>query len=102
MMPRKLRERRKGCGSMDLQTRLDILTGLAEELGLAIRREPLGGAGGGFCQIKGQRILFIDTMGDVETRYERTLEALAGLPEIEQRFVPPEIREDIIRQRVSK
>lgn len=87
---------------MELQRRLDILIGLAEELGLTVRREPLGGDGGGFCRIRGQRILFIDTMGDLETRYERTLEAVAGIPEIEQRFVPPEVREDIERSRGKK
>jgi hypothetical protein len=84
---------------MDLQARLDILIGLAQEAGLTIRREPLGGDGGGFCLIKGQRVLFIDTQADLETRYERTLQALAWLPELEQRYVPPEVRDDLERQR---
>ncbi len=80
---------------MDLQSRMDTLIDFAGEIGLSIRREPQGGDGGGFCVLRGERILFIDTMADLETRYERTLEALAHLPEINQRYVPPEIREDI-------
>ncbi len=80
---------------MDLQARLDELIRIAEELGLAIRRVPMGGDGGGFCVIKGERRLFVDTMADLETRYERTLEALAGIPEIESLYIRPEVRADI-------
>ncbi len=80
---------------MDLQSKMDTLIAFAGEIGLSIRREPQGGDGGGFCVLRGERFLFIDTMADLETRYERTLEALAQLPEISQRFLPPEIREDI-------
>lgn len=84
---------------MDLQTRLDTLLSLAQELGLTVRREPLGGEGGGLCIIKGERVLFVDVLADIETRYERTLSALAGLPEIDQRYLAPEVRDDIERAR---
>lgn len=86
---------------MDLQTRLDTLLSTAEEIGLSVRREPQGGEGGGYCVLRGQRVLFVDTMADLGTRYERTLAALAPLPEIEQKYLPPEIREDIEEQRES-
>ncbi len=86
---------------MDLQGRLDVLVGLAQELGLTIRREPLGGDGGGFCLMKGERVLFIDTLADLETRYERTLGAMALLPGIDQRYLPPEVREDVERARAN-
>lgn len=82
---------------MDLQTRLDELIRIAEEIGLVIRRVPMGGDGGGFCVIKGERRLFVDTMADLETRYEHTLEAMAALPEIESHYLRPEVREDIDR-----
>lgn len=84
---------------MDLQSRLDALLALAEEIGLKVRPEPLGGDGGGFCVLRGERILFVDLSADLETRYERTLEALAPMPEIEQRYVCPEIREEMERRR---
>ena len=41
----------------------------------------------------------IDTNADLELCYERTLAALAPLPEIEARYLPPEIREDLEQQR---
>ncbi len=84
---------------MDLQAKLDALLTVAEEIGLTIRREPLGGDGGGCCVLRGCRILFVDTTADLETRYDRTLQALASLPEVEQRYLQPEIRDDLERQR---
>ena len=84
---------------MDLQQRLDELLMLAESLGLTLRREALGGEGGGLCVLRGQRVLFVDTSADLDTRYERTLAALADLPEWEGRFIRPEIREDLERLR---
>lgn len=82
---------------MELQTRLETLLSLARELGLDLRSEPLGGEGGGLCALKGRRVLFVDTSADLDTRYERTAAALAGLPELEGRYLPPEIREDLLR-----
>ena len=87
--------------NVDLQTRLDILLGLADELGLTIRREPLGGDGGGFCLLKGQRVLFVDTLADLETKYERTLLALAPMAELDERYLAPEIRDDVERARAA-
>ncbi|GJQ25011.1 MAG: hypothetical protein HBSAPP02_00430 [Phycisphaerae bacterium] len=84
---------------MDLHDRLDALLTLAEQLGLSIRRESLGGEGGGLCRIKGQAVLFLDTAADLETRYERTLSALASHPGIDRHYLPPEVREDLDRQR---
>jgi hypothetical protein len=87
---------------MDLQSRFDALLALATEIGLTIRREPLGGEGGGYCMLRGRAVLFVDTMADLETRYERTLAALAPLPEVDRRYLPPEVREDLERQRSTK
>ncbi|HVP13712.1 MAG TPA: hypothetical protein VMV94_21230 [Phycisphaerae bacterium] len=87
---------------MDLQSRFDALLSLAAEMGLTVRREPLGGEGGGYCMLRGQSVLFVDTMADLETRYERTLAALAPLPETDRRYLPPEVREDLERQKTAK
>ena len=86
---------------MDLQSRLDELIALAEQIGLAIRRESLGGTGGGLCVLKGQRVLFLDTSADLETRYERTLAALAPLSDLDSRYVRPDVREDLDRLRAA-
>lgn len=84
---------------MGLDARLDELISAAEAAGIAIRREQLGGEGGGLCVLRGKRVLFIDTMSDAETRYERTLEALAPLAEMDARFLRPDVREDLERAR---
>jgi hypothetical protein len=84
---------------MDLQERMEVLLRLAGEVGLQVRREPLGGEGGGFCVLRGKRILFIDTTADTESRYETTLAALAPLAELDQHYLPPEVRQDLARAR---
>ncbi len=84
---------------MDLQARLDELLRVAEAMGLTIERVGLGGDGGGFCIVKGQKRLFVDTQADVETRYEHTLAAMASLPDVDTHFLLPEVREDIEEQR---
>ena len=84
---------------MSLDARLDDLITAAEAVGISIRREQLGGEGGGLCILRGKRVLFLDTLSDAETRYERTLAALAPLPEMEGRFLRPDVREDLERAR---
>ena len=84
---------------MDLSRRLDALLELAEHLGIDIRAETMGGAGGGLCRLKGRRVLFVDTTADLATRYDRTLAAMAGLQEIDGQYLLPEVRQDIDRQR---
>ncbi len=86
---------------MDLQARLDTLLAIAEEIGLDIRKEQLGGTGGGLCVLRGRRVLFVDTAADLEERYEAILSALAPLPDLDQHFLPPEIRDDVDRQRAA-
>jgi hypothetical protein len=84
---------------MDLANRLDQLLAVAEDIGLDVRAEPMGGEGGGLCKLRGQRVLFVDTSADLATRYDRTLTALAPLPELDERYLLPELRNDIERQR---
>ncbi len=84
---------------MDLGGRLEVLLTLAEQIGIEVRAEPMGGEGGGLCVLKGQRVLFVDTSADLATRYDRTLAGMAGLPELEGRFIVPEVRRDLDHQR---
>ncbi|MCK6456964.1 MAG: hypothetical protein L6Q92_10605 [Phycisphaerae bacterium] len=87
---------------MDLQQRLDGLIEVARELGIDVRTEPLGGESGGLCALKGRTVLFIDSSADLETRYEKTAAALAGLRELDERYLRPEIREDLDRFRSAR
>ncbi len=84
---------------MDLAHRLEAMLTLAEEIGVDVRAEFMGGEGGGLCRLRGNWVLFVDTSADLVTRYERTLAAVATLPEVDGRYLPPELREDIDRQR---
>ena len=62
---------------MDLGSRLESLLTVAEEIGIDVRVEPMGGEGGGLCVLKGQRVLFVDVSADLATRYDRTVAAMA-------------------------
>lgn len=86
---------------MDLSRRLDALLEVAEQIGIEIRAEGMGGGGGGMCRLKGRLVLFVDTAADLATRYDRTLAAMAGLEELEGHYLVPEVRQDIERQRQS-
>ena len=46
---------------MNEQRILEELLALLVANNVTIRREPLGGNGGGLCSIKGQQIFFLDT-----------------------------------------
>ncbi|MFH0980700.1 MAG: hypothetical protein V2A79_04075 [Planctomycetota bacterium] len=84
---------------MDAVAQLGVLTHLAREWGIEVRHVPLDGAGGGLCVVRGRRVLFVDTTADPATRLERTARALAQLPEIDTRFIRPDIRDLLERYR---
>ena len=84
---------------MDLSSRLENLLALAEQMGIDVRAEPMGGDGGGICRLRGKDVLFVDTSADLAARYDRTLAAMANLLELDNRYIVPEVRRDIDRQR---
>jgi hypothetical protein len=69
----------------------DVLD-LLERLNVEIRREHLGGHGGGLCSIRGRRIAFFDLDADPATQLTRCLADLAGLPELESMYLKPSLR----------
>ena len=84
---------------MEIGSRLEEVLAAAAQCGVQVRRAGLGGEGGGWCEIKGQRVLFVDTMADLETSFARAVEALAGVDGIDEVYLRPEIREAIDRYR---
>ena len=84
---------------MAAEEQLEQLIELADCLGVQVRYEALGGVGGGLCRLKGQQVLFIDTQADVRTQAATTLQALAGLPELDNCYLRPDLREQIDRLR---
>ena len=84
---------------MNVSGRLEKLLSLAEQLGIEIRAESMGGEGGGLCKLKGRRVLFVDIAADLATRYDRVLAGLAPLSDWENCFVVPEVRQDLENKR---
>lgn len=83
----------------DFTAQLDEFIELCRRLGLEVRKEQLGGTGGGLCSVHGRRVLFIDLDADVATRLDRCLAALATVPEVDSIFITPALRERIDRLR---
>lgn len=80
---------------MNKQLILEELLSLLETDGISIRREPLGGSGGGLCTIKGEPIFFIDTQASSAETAGHCAEAVKKLVDIENIYIRPEVREFI-------
>lgn len=80
-------------------TLLDELLMLSDRLGIEVRRERLGGGGGGLCGLRGRQVLFVDVESDAATQLDTCVAALAPLPEIESIYLTPSLRERIERHR---
>ena len=90
---------------MDEYEQLRWLLDLAESVGMDIRRAP-GGAeavgadhpGGALVRLKGKDIIFLDPAASVADRAAVVAAALAGRADLEDRYLPPQIRELIERR----
>ena len=83
--------------AVDVAAQLDAVLDLLRRLDIEVRQEHLGGSGGGLCTVQGRRIIFIDIDTDLGTRLERCARALSSLPESEEVYVAPALRELIDR-----
>ena len=80
---------------MNEQRILEELLALLEANGVAIRKEPLGGSGGGLCTVKGQAIFFVDTPAPSAEVAALCSQAVSKTINIEQIYIKPEIRQFI-------
>lgn len=71
---------------------LDYLIELARRLGFEIREEWLDGTGGGACEIKGQRILFVDQSLTPSDRVDQVAQSLRGCDRLATIYILPEAR----------
>ena len=78
---------------MDSQDLLEHLAELAAQLGISVRRTDLGGSGGSLINLRGRQILFIDTLADPQDQLERLIGDFARLPNLDQLYIIPELRE---------
>ena len=74
---------------------MEELLALLEANEVAIRSEPLGGSGGGFCTIKGRRILFVDTQAPSIVTATICAEAIPKVVDVEQVYLKPQVRQFI-------
>ncbi|GAF72409.1 unnamed protein product [marine sediment metagenome] len=80
---------------MNEQRISEELLALLEANGVAIRKEPLGGSGGGLCTVKGQAIFFVDTQATSAEVAALCSQAVSKIINIEQIYIKPEIRQFI-------
>jgi len=82
---------------MDNTELLTELLDLALRLGLEVRQEFLGGNGGGLCRLRGRQVLFVDTAAAEVEQMAQTATVLAGLDELENHYITPQLRETLDR-----
>jgi len=73
---------------------------LAERLGYVVRQEWLEGNGGGGCELRGRRFLFIDLAASPADQFEMVLAVLRGEPRAAELSMPQELR-NFLRLRKS-
>ncbi len=67
---------------------LEAALAAAEKAGYRVREEWLGGSGGGGCEIRGQKWLFLDLALGPSDQLEQVLETLAREPASSTAVVP--------------
>lgn len=75
---------------------LDQLIRLARELGYTVRQEWLGGDGGGACELRGQKHLFIDLANSAKEQLDTVAGVLAEDAGLTTVSVAAELR-DVLR-----
>ncbi len=73
---------------------------LAERLGYVVRQEWLDGNGGGGCELRGRKLLFIDLAAPPADQFQMVLGVLRGEPCAAEHSMPQELR-DLLRLRKS-
>jgi hypothetical protein len=77
---------------MNDQRILEELLALLEAKDVKIRREPLGGRGGGLAAMKGESIFFVDTEATSADVAAQCAEAVRKLVDIETIYLRPKVR----------
>ena len=78
---------------MDEAAQFDEVLKLCDRLSIDVRREHLGGEGGGLCTVRGQRLLFVDLDADIGTQLAASIRAVSAIPEIQSVYLPQVLRE---------
>jgi len=68
---------------------------LAERLGYVVRQDWLEGGGGGGCELRGRKFLFIDLATSPADQLEMVLGVLHGEPRAAELAMPPALRDQL-------
>jgi hypothetical protein len=74
---------------------LEELLEILDNNGVEIRRESLGGSGGGLCNMKGKKIFFVDRQGNSTDTAVVCASALSELVDLDNIYIKPQVREFI-------
>ncbi len=78
---------------MDQQQVIDDLLDLIAAEDVEIRRESMGGTGGGLCHLKKKAIFYVDTEASVEETLQLCGEAVKRLVDTEIIYLRPQVRQ---------
>ena len=78
---------------MDTREITEDLVALLEQYGVEIRREAMGGGGGGLCVIKGKKIFFVDTECPIAEMTAICSRAVNELLDIDSVYIRPQVRQ---------
>jgi len=67
----------------------------AERAGIRYRQDWLGGSGGGYCELNGQKWIFLDLGQSPAEQLEQVLEALRQEPRVLNLQMPDDLRAKI-------
>jgi hypothetical protein len=73
---------------------LEAALRLAEQAGYQVRHEWLGGGGGGGCEVKGRKLLFVDLALGPQEQLDRVLDALRRDPSLAEAAMPSPLRDN--------
>jgi hypothetical protein len=80
---------------MDDSLILEELLAVLEQNGVSIRREEMGGSGGGLCKMSGKQVCFVDIDANSSESAEICARAVTKLVDIECVYLRPAVREFI-------
>ena len=84
---------------MDARRKLRLLRDLLDSLGVEVRSSPAGDSAprraGALIRLKDREILFLDSHASTEEQIRLIGAALRGREELQDRFLPPDLRETI-------
>jgi hypothetical protein len=81
---------------MDHQDIIDHLLKMLEEHGITIRRDAMGGGGGGICDIKGKKVFFYDTdSSSFDMAVSCAKAVVQNISDLEYIYIKPAVRDFI-------